>query len=291
MLMPAAHRRSELCPFSAAFPRCLRKTLGSPSQAAGLVCTRRVFYSTLGKDTFSPSFRLLMAAEGAGNFTRAPSHRQPNPTSPGSPGMRVTAPAWLWLQIFTAAPARAHLPRGPVAWLGRGLAPGSMKARVVRRSAGASGIQRGCSTSFYLPIPHRAARPLPKTALLICGCQLQGCIAQRGGAREPPAWCSVIRAMPVGTSLPSTSTKTHHKPLKRKEGNNFGGQTGLPGKGRAKPVIPHNPGIPGLFMHRPFHTQHIPAGFLSSLLFNSPAQEARSLTAWLMSTEATDPFG
>lgn len=185
MLALVAHRRSELCPFSAAFPGCLRKALGCPSPAAGLVCTRRVFCSTLGKDTFSPSFLLLAAAEGAGNFTRAPSHRQPNPTSPGSPGMRVMAPAWLWLQIFTVAPARAHLPCGPATRLGRGLAPGSMKARVVRRSAGAGGIQTGCGTSFHLHLLYRAAKPLPKTPLLLFGCQLWGSIAQRGDAGEP----------------------------------------------------------------------------------------------------------
>lgn len=71
-------------PSPAAFPGCSREVLGSPSQDAGLVCTRCAFW---GKAHFPSSFPLPVEAEGAGNFTRAPSHRQPNPTSPGSSGM------------------------------------------------------------------------------------------------------------------------------------------------------------------------------------------------------------
>lgn len=82
--MLVAHRRSELCPFSAAFPRYLRKALGSSSRAAGLVCTRRVFYSAPGKKTlFTPSFRLPVAAEGAGEFHNG---TEPSPTQPHKPG-------------------------------------------------------------------------------------------------------------------------------------------------------------------------------------------------------------
>jgi len=78
---------------------------------------------------------------------------------------------------------------------------------------------------------------------------------------------------PVGISSPPPLPR----PLKREERNNSGGQTGLPGKGMAESIIPRNPGVPGLFMHQPFRTQRIPAGFLSLLLFNCPAQEARRL--------------
>lgn len=96
-------------------------------------CLHKVCF--LGKSIFPPPhFPLPMEAEGVGNFTRAPSHRQPNPTSLGSPGMREMAPAWLWLQIFVSDPARAHLSHGHAAQLGRGLVPGSMKAHVVHCS-------------------------------------------------------------------------------------------------------------------------------------------------------------
>lgn len=80
----SVHGGNELHPSSAAFPGCLWEVLGSPSQDAGLVCTRCVFW---GKAHFPPSFPFPVEAEGEGNFTRAPSHPQPNPTSPGSPGM------------------------------------------------------------------------------------------------------------------------------------------------------------------------------------------------------------
>lgn len=160
-------------------PQMLVESPGLPI-AGCWACLHKVRFLLYSQERhlFPPHFHLPTVAEGAGNFTRAPSHHQPNPTSPGSPGMRVMAPAWLWLQIFTAAPARAHLPCGPATRLGHGLAPGSMKARVVRRSAGAGRIQIGCGTSFHLPSQHRAAEPLPKTPRLIFGCQLQGCIAQ-----------------------------------------------------------------------------------------------------------------
>lgn len=51
----------------------------------------------------------------------------------------------------------------------------------------------------------------------------------------------------------------------------------LPGKGRVKAIIPRNASIPVLFMHLPLRTQRVPPGFFALLLFNSPAQEARSL--------------
>lgn len=100
-----------------------------------------------GKAHYPPSFLLFVEAEGAGNFTRARSHRQPNPASPGSPGMRGMAPAWLWLQILVSDPARAHLSRGHAARLGRGLTPGSMKTRVVH-----------CSR---IPTPHSPSPSIP----------------------------------------------------------------------------------------------------------------------------------
>lgn len=102
-----------------------------------LLCSR-------GKKHFLPPVSVsLWRLRERGNFTTAPSHRQPNPTSLDSPGMRVMAPAWLWLRIFTVAPARAHFPRGPTARLGHGLMPGSMKTSVVHRSTGASRIHMG----------------------------------------------------------------------------------------------------------------------------------------------------
>lgn len=142
-------------------PQTLAESPRPPHRKPLGLFAQGVFSALLrGKTLFPPSFRLPTATEGTGNFTRAPSHRQPNPTSLDSPGMRVTAPAWLWLQIFTAAPARAHLPRGPAAWFGRRLAPGSMKARVVRRSAGAGGLQTGCW--HLIPPPHPTPRsPTP----------------------------------------------------------------------------------------------------------------------------------
>jgi len=79
----AAHRRSELCLFSAAFPRCP----GLPIAGCWACLQKACFLLYSGeRHYFPPSFCLPVAAEGAGNFTRAPSHRQPNPTSLGSPG-------------------------------------------------------------------------------------------------------------------------------------------------------------------------------------------------------------
>jgi len=132
--------------------------LGSPSLAAGLVCRRRVFCFTLGKDTIFPPVSVSpwqLRERGISQGHRAIAN--PTPQAWAAPGLSAMAPAWLWLQIFMASPARAHLPRGPATRL----TPGSMKARVVRRSAGAGGIQTGCGTSIHLPVPRRAAEPLP----------------------------------------------------------------------------------------------------------------------------------
>lgn len=112
--MPVAHRWSELCPFSAAFLGCLWKSPGL-STVGCWACLHRVCLLLCSGQScfFSPVSVSSVAAEGAGNFWRAQSHHQPSPASLGSPRMRGMAPAWLWLLIFVAAPARVCLLRGP----------------------------------------------------------------------------------------------------------------------------------------------------------------------------------
>lgn len=173
------------------------------------------------------------------------------------------APAWLWLQIFVSDPARAHLSRGHAARLGRGLMPGSMKARVVH-----------CSR-IQMP-PSILYSPNPLTAYL--------------GASHWGAPRMVFHHLgnAFSTSFPSTLTETHHKSPKTKQGI-------IPEGSQAKEgSSPSSSGISAsqrclCLCHSipsPCPRGSLPYCSLIALLRNRGA-----LTAWLMSTAGIDPFG
>lgn len=131
----AAHRRSELWPFSAPVsPKFIGKTLGLPQNAAGRVCARRVFCSAPQTETFFPQFPAPPWRMGI--FGRAPSH----PRQRGQPRGRGDGSS-----LAVAANIHGFSCQSPSPC--RAAAPGSMKARVVRARAGAGRTQALCSVS------------------------------------------------------------------------------------------------------------------------------------------------
>lgn len=167
------------------------------------------------------------------------------------------APAWLWLQIFLSDPARAHL---SPARLGRGLTPGSMKACVVHSSR----IQTPHSTS-----PSILYNPNPFTA----------CLLNEVTLGSPP-YGVPSSGQCLQHLLPFHIHRDPSQDPREKAGNNSGGLTG---KGR---VMLSSRQIPAsqccLCICRSIPNPSPREGFaycklFALLLFNSSAQEARSL--------------
>lgn len=112
--------------------------------------------------------------------------------------------------------------------------------------------------------------------------------AQGGDTGEPPRREFHHLGNAFGTSFPSTSTETYHKPPERKQGIILEGSQGKEGSSPSSRRIPASQrclcicrSIPN-----PSPRASLPYCSLIALL-----RKRGALTAWLMSTGGTDPFG
>lgn len=93
------------------------------------------------------------------------------------------------------------------------------------------------------------------------------------------------------TSFPSASTETHHKPQKRKQGIILEGKMGSQGKEGPSPSCRGIPASQCCLCICRFLLNPSPRGSLPYCSLIALLRKRGALTAWLMSTGGTDPFG